>query len=177
MHSHTPMRRVIHTIAVATTIASLAGCALKNTAGDLLAAAPVGTPPVGPSATLLPATPDGLTDRNGVEGLVRNLVDLTEQKRFDEARSLLARLRGAQVHHGAAWRAGLCAEMVLALREGDMGAFRTLGETLEPAWADPHRVDERCTGVVGLHRSLTGRPLPIDVPPELVRVVQRVTVP
>ena len=28
-------------------------------------------------------------------------------------------------------------DLMLALREGDMGAFLALGETLEPAWATP----------------------------------------
>lgn len=176
MHRHSPTRRVIQIVAAAMAIASLAGCALTKTARDLLPSMPGATPAVASSAAL-PATPDGLTDGNTVERLVRNVVDLTEQKRFDEARRLLARLRAAQVRHGAAWRAGLCAEMMLALREGDMTAFLALGETLEPAWADPHRVDDRCTGVVGLHRGLKGRPLPIDVPPAFGRMVQRVTLP
>lgn len=175
MHSHTLTRRVIRFITAATAIVSLSGCALKNTAEDFWSAMPVSPLPAA-SGTTLPETPDGLTDRIGVNGLVRNVVDLTEQKRFDEARRLVERLRRAQVRHGAAWRAGLCAEMMLALRGGDMGAFVSLGETLEAAWTDPHRVDERCTDVVGLHRGLTGHPLPIDVSPELGRIVQRVAV-
>ena len=175
MHRHPPMHRLTHSLAAAAAAVSfLAGCALKDAGKEPLSVAPVA--PTTPSVTL-PATPERLTGANAAERLVRNAVDLTEQKRFEEARRLLTRLRVAQPPHGVAWRAALCAEMVLALRQGDMAAFRTLGETLEPAWADPHRVDERCTGVVGLHRGLAGRALPLDTRPALERVVQRATLP
>ena len=172
MNRHPTMRPLVHALAAATMAASLAGCVTQiqrpTTPSATRSAA---------SSTTLPATPDALTDTNEVHRLVRNVMDLTDQQRFTEARRLLAGLRAAQPPRGVSWRAGLCAEMTLALREGDMSAFLALGEMLEPAWADPHRVDERCVAVVGLHRALTGRPLPLDLPPALGRIVQRVALP
>ena len=164
MTRHTPMRRLTHSVAAAAVVALLAGCAAKD-AGSLRTE---------PRSVTLPTAPAQLTDGNAVERLVRNAMELTELKRFEEARVLLARLRAAQMPHGPAWRAAICGEMVLALRQGDMAAFRALGDTLEPVWNDdPHRVDERCVEVVGLHRGLAGRALPLDTPPALKRVVQR----
>ena len=172
MNRHPTMRHLIHAIAAATILTSLAGCVVTQTKPAIPSATPSA-----PSSATLPPTPDALTEANEVHRLVRNVIDLADQQRFHEARRLLAGLRDAQPTHGASWRASLCGEMTLALREGDMSAFLALGDVLEPAWTDPHRVDERCIAMVSLHRGLTGRPLPLDIPPALARVVQRVSLP
>ena len=74
MHRHTPVRRPSDPLAAATAVALLPGCALEDTMKDLRPMTPGVTPSVA-SGIALPDTPDALADENGVEGLVRNVVE------------------------------------------------------------------------------------------------------
>ena len=90
------------------------------------------------------------------EQKTRNALDLVKQKRFAEARQLLAELRDAQLPRGESFRAFTASMAVISLREGDIAAFRRLGRQLANALDDRTRIDPNYVDIVGLYRAVTG---------------------
>lgn len=90
------------------------------------------------------------------EQKTRNTLDLVKQKRFAEARQLLAELRDAQPPRGESFRALTASMAVISLREGDVATFRRLGRQLDNALDDRTRIDPNYVDIVSLYRAVTG---------------------
>ncbi len=114
----------------------------------------------------LPNNPARL-GQHPVEVRVTTVLELTEQKRFDEARALLAEMRATQPEGSESWKAVTAAMAIAALRGGDMLNFHSLAGELDARLADGYRVDYGWVEVVTLHRALKGGRVPVNAPPGL----------
>jgi hypothetical protein len=101
------------------------------------------------------------------ETKVSAVLDLAEQKRFDEARSLLAEMRAVQPQGSDGWKAVTAAMAIAALRGGDLQTFHSLAAELDAQLGKDYRVDDGWVEVVTLHRALKGGRIPVNAPPRL----------
>lgn len=124
----------------------------------------------------LPNNPAQL-GKHPLEARVTTVLELTEQKRFDEARALLAEMRATQPEGSESWSAVTAAMAIAALRGGDMETFHRLAGELDARLGDIYRVDNGWVEVVTLHRALKGRPVPVNAPSRLRDYLRDITRP
>ena len=104
---------------------------------------------------------------HGTGGELRNVVELTQQKRFSDARRVMEALRARQPFASEGYHA-LTASMALeALLEGDMEGFHQHARELEESFGSTMRPPQEYVEVVALHRAATGKSLPVNTPARL----------
>jgi len=111
---------------------------------------------------VLARDPASLAGGSQVERIIHDAVELTRQKRFFEARSLLADVRAIQDRQSEGYQALSGAMALLALREGDIGAFRRIARQLDDSLGRPVRVDNAYVDVISLYRAMSNRNLPVN---------------
>jgi hypothetical protein len=170
-------RRAAGLVAATLAAALLAGCA-EN--GDMMRAvgwfnrAMPGIPQK--TVLVLPDTPDAL-GTEGMEGSLRNAMELAKAKRFAEAREIMAGLAGGLPPDSDLWRSVKCSEMVLALRGNDLAALLESAEAVERNLRDPLRPPVECVSQLSIASALRGRPLPLNAPDSLATALQSVPRP
>ena len=116
---------------------------------------------------------DVLADGNDLEVSIHNAVELARQKRFVEARYLLAGVRDRQDPKEDGYRAITCAMALLALREGDIRTFKRTARQLDAALGEPINVTPSYVEVISLYRVLTNKNLPVNAPEGMQRLKER----
>ena len=96
--------------------------------------------------------------------VIQNAIELAEQKRFVEARILLGELRDIQHRESDGYRALSTSMALLALREGDIVAFKRISRQLDASLGNPVRVPPAYTEVVSLYRAMNQQSLPVNAP-------------
>ena len=128
---------------------------------------------------ILARDPAVLANGSAVEVAIHNAVELSRQKRFAEARHLLADVRADQPAGSDGFQAVSCSMALLALSEGDVGTFRRIARQLDNSLGTPVRVPPAFVEVITLYRAITGKVLPVNAPekmkslPRLLPDVQR----
>jgi hypothetical protein len=155
----------------------LGGCAENN---DLTRAVGWFRPQAGgpPQTTVLvlPDDPSSL-GTEGVEGTLRNAMDLAKAKRFAESRVVLDNLASQFPPDSDFWRSIKCAEMVLALRGNDLPALIESAEAVERNLKDTLRPPGECVAQLSIARALRGQQLPLNAPESLASTLQGVPKP
>ena len=105
-----------------------------------------------------------LANGTEVEVAVHNAIELSRQKRFVEARHILADVRALQDPKSDGYRAVSCAMALLALREGNIRSFQRLARQLDSSLGNPVRVSDSYVGVISLYRTINNQSLPVNAP-------------
>jgi hypothetical protein len=155
----------------------LAGCA-EN--GDLTKAVSWFSRPAAvvsqKTVLALPEDPDAL-GTEGLEGSLRNAMELAKAKRFAEARAIMAEIASQMPPESDFWRSLKCSEMVLALRGNELPALIEAAEAVERNLKDTLRPPGECVSQLSIARALRGQPLPLNVPDSLATALQAVPKP
>jgi len=105
-----------------------------------------------------------LANGTEVEVAIHNAIELSRQKRFVEARHILADVRALQNPKSDGYRAVSCAMALLALREGNIKSFQRLARQLDSSLGTPVRVSPSYLGVISLYRAINNQNLPVNAP-------------
>lgn len=171
-------RAALRFAAVALAASMLGGCAQD---GDLMRAVSwfnpraTGGPPQ-KDVLVLPDDPSALGTA-GLEGRLRDAMELAGAKRFAEARGLMGEVAAGLPPDSDLWRSVKCSEMVLALRGNDLPALAESAEAVERNLKDSLRPPPECVPQLSIARALAGRPLPLNVPESLASALQSVPKP
>ena len=128
----------------------------------------------GPAAPLsawtkaLPRDAKALAE-TGAEGMVRNAVALSKQKRFLEARAQLAALREDQNPNSQGFRSLTAAMAIINLKSGDVAGFKRLARKIDSGKV---RVDPAYADIICLSRFIEGKKLPVNCPSRLSSYLQ-----
>jgi hypothetical protein len=107
---------------------------------------------------------------NGKALVIQNAIELAEQKRFVEARILLGELRDIQHRESDGYRALSTSMALLAMREGDIVAFKRISRQLDASLGNSVRVPPAYTEVVSLYRAMNQQSLPVNAPENFQRM-------
>ncbi len=110
------------------------------------------------------------------EESLRNAMEFFEQKRFIEARRILAQLRDSVSPRSQSYQAITASMAHISLRQGDIVAARRLGRQLE-ALVDETRPDPAFVSVIAIIRALDRRPTPVNTPKRLSQLLQNLDLP
>jgi len=105
-----------------------------------------------------------LANGTEIEVSIHNAIELSRQKRFVEARHILADVRALQDQESDGYRAVSCAMALLALREGNIKSFQRLARQLDNSLGNPVRVSPSYVGVISLYRAINNQNLPVNAP-------------
>ena len=119
-------------------------------------------PPKPVQTVVLARDPASLAGGSQVEKIIHDAVELSRQKRFSEARLLLTEVREVQKRDNEGYQAVSSAMALLALREGDIGAFRRIARQLDASLGHPVRVVNAYVDVISLYRAMNNRNLPVN---------------
>ena len=111
-----------------------------------------------------------LANGNETEIAVHNAIELARQKRFMEARYLLAEVRDLQAPKDDGYQAVTCAMAILSLREGDIVTFKRTARQLDMALNEPVNVAPSYVEIISLYRILSGKNLPVNAPKGMKRL-------
>ncbi len=113
---------------------------------------------------------EALNPNSPIEATIRDVLELAEQKRFTEARNILAELRESQPRRSEGYRAATATMALLALKAGDFPMFRRLARQLDKSLGTPVRVDPGYVEVISLYRASKGLNLPVNAPDGIKRL-------
>lgn len=117
---------------------------------------------------VLPKDHRQINGKSKAENMVYNAIELTNQKRYSEANSLLREVRDLQ-YRGSEGFHGLTNTMaVLALRRGDIPAFKRFANQLDISLGKPLKVPTKHLAVISLVRVLNEEPLPLNASEQIV---------
>ena len=116
---------------------------------------------------VLARDPAVLANGSAVELAIHNAVELSRQKRFTEARHILADVRADQPAGSDGFHAVSCSMALLALSEGDVGTFRRIARQLDSSLGNLVRVPPAYVEGITLYRAITGKDLPVNAPKKL----------
>ena len=105
-----------------------------------------------------------LANGTETEVSIHNAIELSRQKRFVEARHILADVRALQDPESDGYRAVSCAMALLALREGNIKSFQRLARQLDSSLGTPVRVSPSYVEVISLYRAINKQSLPVNAP-------------
>jgi len=108
--------------------------------------------------------PKLLANGTEIEVSIHNAIELSRQKRFIEARQILANVRALQDPRGDGYRAVTCAMALLALKEGNIQNFKRLARQLDASLGVPVRVTPSYVEVISLYRAINNQSLPVNAP-------------
>ncbi len=126
-----------------------------------------------PAEIVLTVDPYAIDGNSAIGSLIFDSVELAKQKRFAEARHLLADVRAGQSPRSEGYHATTCAMALLALREGDFPMFKRLARQLDNSLGRPVRVDPGFVEVVSLVRAVAGKNLPVNAPEKMKRLAEK----
>lgn len=154
---------------------TLAGCVTNGGAfSDLTSGNWFGSSEPGAEESVVMGRDPAVLANGGVtEVTIHNAVELSRQKRFVEARFLLADIRENQAPESEGYRAVSCAMALLALREGDIKTFKRIARQLDNALGRPVRVPPAYVEVVSLYRAINNRALPVNAPGKFSQLKER----
>ena len=109
---------------------------------------------------------DTLANGTELEVSVHNAIELSRQKRFMEARQILANVRAYQDPKSDGYRSVSCAMALLALREGNIRNFQRLARQLDTSLGVPVKVSPSYVEVISLYRAINNQNLPVNAPPK-----------
>ena len=118
----------------------------------------------------LPGDPNVLGNGNDTALIIQNAIELARQKRFKEARHILAEVRDLQNPQDDGYRAITCAIALLALRSGNIKIFKRAARQLDASLGKPLNVAPSYVEVVSLYRVLTDQSLPVNAPEGIKRL-------
>ena len=118
----------------------------------------------------------GMLSAHGIEGEILNAVQLTEQRRFEEARDVLMSVRGRQPVNSEGYQALTCSIAIEALLSGDMETFRQHASELDRSLKEEMRVPQAYAEVIAIYRAAMGKSLPVNTPPKLRQWLQNLPV-
>jgi hypothetical protein len=113
---------------------------------------------------VIPRDSNVLANGTETEVSIHNAIELSRQKRFIEARHILADVRALQDPEGDGYRAVSCAMAILALREGNIKSFQRLARQLDSSLGKPVRVSPSYVEVISLYRAINNQSLPVNAP-------------
>lgn len=171
--SHRRVTRVIGCAAALVAAAGLAGCAESGQFSGLAWFQNRDAPAAATVLVTLPDSPAGL-GTEGLEGSLRNAIDLARQKRFAESRTLMAELAGSYPAGSDFWRVIKCAELTLAIRGNEPALLGAGAEAVERTLRDPLRPPRECVAQLAIARAAQGRPLPVNTPATLAEALRSV---
>ncbi len=114
------------------------------------------------SEIILANNPGSLNPAVAAEATIRNVLELSRQKRFSEARNLIAELREEQPRNSEGYEGATAMMGILALREGDFPMFKRLARQLDKSLGKPVRVDAQYVELISLYRATRGESLPVN---------------
>ena len=103
-----------------------------------------------------------LANGTEIEVSVHNAIELSRQKRFIEARQILANVRALQDPKSDGYRAVTCSMALLALREGNIRHFQRLARQLDNSLGKPVKVSSSYVEVISLYRAINNQNLPVN---------------
>jgi hypothetical protein len=110
---------------------------------------------------------------HGQEIIIQNTIELSDQKRFLEARILLGELRDIQHRESDGYRALSTSMALLALREGDIDAFKRISRQLDISLGTPVRVPPAYAEVISLYRAMNQQSLPVNASEKIQQLRDR----
>jgi len=115
-----------------------------------------------PETVLMPKDHREISRKSKAENMVYNAIELAKLKRYSEADRLLREVRDLQ-YRGSDGYHGLTNTMaILALKKGNLPAFKRLGTELDISLGKPLKVPTKHLPVIALVRALQGEPLPLN---------------
>jgi len=121
-----------------------------------------------PETILLPEDHRQIAGKSKAENMVYNAIELAKQKRYTEADKLLREVRDLQ-YRGSDGYHGLTNTMaILALKKGNLPAFKRLGTELDISLGKPLKVPTKHLPVITLVRVLQGEPLPLNASERMI---------
>jgi hypothetical protein len=154
---------------MAATAVVLAGCADQRLAGFRLFGAGGTAAPDGAVVINLPQNAKDLGAATPVHQALRNAFDLIQQKRFAEAREVLAGLGGQLPAGSDLWIAIKCAEAITALRGGEVAPLVAAVDDLDRVLPDRLRPPDECAAAVATGRFVADSgPMPVNAPSGLL---------
>ena len=123
-----------------------------------------------PYEVVLAKQADALNPNSPIEATIRDVLELAQQKRFSEARNILAELRESQPRPSEGYEASTATMALLALKAGDFPMFRRLARQLDKSLGSPVRVDPAYVEVISLYRAAMGQNLPVNAPDGIKRL-------
>ena len=125
------------------------------------------------SEIILANNPGSLNPTITAEAMIRNVLDLARQKRFSEARNLIAELREEQPRSSEGYQGATAMMAVLALKEGDFPMFKRLARQLDKSLGKPVRVDAQYVELISLYRATRGESLPVNAPDQFQKFASK----
>ena len=104
---------------------------------------------------------------SGIEGELLNATQLTEQKRFEEARAIYMKLRDDQLSGSEGYNSLTASMAIEALLAGDMQTFRIDARELDNSLSKAVRVPNEHVEVIAIYRAITIGSIPVNTPPRL----------
>ena len=126
-----------------------------------------------PAIVTLARDPGVLKEDGGIQTALQNVVELANQKRFVEARHILAGVRQLQDPEKDGYQAVSCAMALLALREGNIRIFKRIAHQLDASLGEPVKVAPSYVEVISLYRLLSQNPLPVNAPEAMKRLEEQ----
>ena len=126
-----------------------------------------------PAIVTLARDPGVLKEDGGIQTALQNVVELANQKRFVEARHILAEVRELQDPEKDGYQAVTCAMALLALREGSIRTFKRIAHQLDAALGEPVKVAPSYVEVISLYRLLSQNSLPVNAPEGMKRLKEQ----
>ena len=126
-----------------------------------------------PAIVTLARDPSVLKEDGGIQTALQNVVELANQKRFVEARHILAGVRQLQDPEKDGYQALSCAMALLALREGNIRIFKRIAHQLDATLGEPVKVAPSYVEVISLYRLLSQNSLPVNAPEGMKRLKEQ----
>lgn len=116
--------------------------------------------------TVLPNSQHSLST-SGVQGEVKNAMELSSQKRFQDALAVLERLRSSQPVDSEGYNALTASLSTQTLLCGRLQDFHSFAEELDQALGKPVRVPDEYADVIAIHRAAGKQSMPVNTSPRL----------
>jgi hypothetical protein len=166
-------RTAIRTVSALTIGLTLAGCSENGQFRGLAWFQPQPSFAAKPELVTLPESADGL-GTEGIEGALRNALDLARQKRFAEARAIMGDVASTYPVGSDLWRVIKCSEMTLAIRGNEPALLVSGADAVERTLRDPLRPPRECVIQLSIARAVQGKPLPVNAPDTLAEALKSV---
>ena len=114
------------------------------------------------SPETLPNQAKDLAGGSDLKVAVHNAIQLGDQKRFIEARHILAGIRSNQKPDGEGYQALSGAMAILSLREGNIVAFKRVARQLDTALGSPLSVPADYLEIISFYRILSNGQMPVN---------------
>ncbi len=121
-----------------------------------------------PETVVLPKDYRQITGESKAENMILNAMELANRKRYIEADTLLREVRELQYRGSEGFHGITNAMAVIALKRGDLPAFKRLGASLDISLGKPLKVPTKHLSVISLVRVFNGEPLPLNASDKMI---------